>query len=60
VPNLATPCQNAATLCKGGHDSHRNRGATGRVLVTMNDVKLENRNLRAVQSQIAALRADSA
>jgi len=30
------------------------------VLVTMNDVKLENRNLRAVQSQIAALRADSA
>jgi len=26
----------------------------------MNDVKLENRNLRAVQSQIAALRADSA
>jgi len=26
----------------------------------MNEVKLENRNLRAVQSQIAALRADSA
>ena len=33
---------------------------TGRVLVTMTEVKLENRNLRAVQSQIEALRADSA